>query len=53
MISEQNYNPCMRDATSHTEKPVRILECYGQAQKKKKKRFTKLKYKTILNTNQK
>lgn len=26
---------------------------YGQAQKKKKKRFTKLKYKTILNTNQK
>ena len=30
MISEQNYNPCMRDATSHTEKPVRILECYGQ-----------------------
>jgi len=26
---------------------------YGQAQKKKKKRFTKLKYETILNTNQK
>jgi hypothetical protein len=24
----------MRDATSHTEKPVRILECYQQAEKK-------------------
>ena len=39
MISEQNYNPCMRDATSHTEKPVRILECWVQSVKKKKKPY--------------
>ena len=40
MISAQNYNPCMRDATSHTEKPMRILECYQQAEKKRKDRNT-------------
>ena len=46
MISEQNYNPCMRDATSHTEKPVRILECYQTCKKKERSR-TRLRLKTI------